>query len=832
MSSRIRIRWQLMLRGILHWWVKARALPDPDGRFGVERGKAVCYVMDDYALSSVLILDRMCEEQGLARPLFPIEGVPQEHRAYAVLRRLRGWLIRRPSTRRSSDVLRRLVERCEADPSTDILLVPVTVFVGRAPDKSSGFAKVLFAENWQVAGRFRRFVSTLINGRDTLVQFSRPISLRELAEEGLGSARSLRKVSRILRTHFRRVRNAAIGPDLSHRRMLIDRLLQAPTVRKAIAEEARSKKIDIEKARKQARKYALEIAADYSYTFIRIAAMAIAWFTGKVLSGIRLFNFERFKAHSIDHEVIYVPCHRSHLDYMLISYLVHQNGLVAPHVAAGINLNLPLIGGFLRGGGAFYLRRTFKSQKLYAAVFNEYLSTILAQGTSIEYYVEGTRSRTGRLLQPRAGMLAMTVKGYLHAPVRPVMFQPVYIGYEQVMEAAAYTRELSGSAKRSERLSDLFKVLGVLGKDHGVATVSFGEPIFLDELLEHHDPDWREHAGPGGDKPPWMPELIDQLGTGIMTRINATADVNPVALLATALLGTPRLALGERDLLEQLALYVELLKEGGFGPGITVTEKPPSEIVDYGIARQHLVRIEHPLGDMIALAPEQAVELTYARNNIAHLLIAPSLVACCFLNQRSFDMKRLEFIAAAMHPFLKSEWFLPFERDEFITEIRHSVHLLTERGLLEPEGSEGELSRASGDSREAGQLFLLAQSLLQTLERYFITIALLSRHGSGVLSRAELETLCIQTAQRISRLYGFEAPEFYDRNLFKHFIGELRRHRVLTNDDDGLLKFDARLDDISHHARFILRNEIRLVIMRLVSETTEPREPGSIRDVA
>ncbi|NNL95427.1 MAG: glycerol-3-phosphate 1-O-acyltransferase, partial [Xanthomonadales bacterium] len=449
-------------------------------------------------------------------------------------------------------------------------------------------------------------------------------------------------------------------------------------------------------------------------------------------------------------------------------------------------------------------------------------------------FIEGTRSRTGRLLPPKAGMLAMTVKGYLHSPVRPIMFQPVYIGYEQVLEGAAYTRELSGKAKRSERLSDLFKVLGVLGKDHGEAVVSFGKPIYLDKLLEQRDPHWRQVTGPGRDKAPWTSDLIDDLGTRIMTRINACADVNPIGLLAMVLLGTARLALGERDLLDQLVLYKELLSRGDYSSRVTLTDMQAEEIIEYGLARGFLQRIEHPLGNMVALDPDQAVELTYARNNITHLFVAPSLVACCFLNQKSFEIAKLEFIANSIYPFLKTEWFLPWTREGFIEAVRASVAHMTSLGLVSPNKNGTKLVRASGGSDKAGQLSLLAQCLLQTLERYFITIALLSRHGSAVLSRAELELLCIQTAQRISRLYGFEAPDFYDRNLFRQFISELRKHRVLTNDDDGLMKFDERLDDISFHARYILRKEIRLVIMRLASQTidgADNKEPA-VQEVA
>ncbi|NND44304.1 MAG: glycerol-3-phosphate 1-O-acyltransferase PlsB [Xanthomonadales bacterium] len=825
LTSRLRLRWHLLLRGILHWWVKARAMPDADGNMGVNADGPVCYVMDEYALSSVLILDRVCEQHSLPRPLLPMEGLEGERRSYAVLRRLKGLLIRHPSTRRASDVLRRLVDLSYANPEFDIRIVPVTVFVGRAPDKTKGVAKILFAENWEVAGRTRRLFGTLINGRDTLVQFSRPISLRELADEDIGAGRSLRKVSRMLRTHFRRVRTAVIGPDLSHRRMLIDRIVKTPSIRAAIAEKARRERISEEEAARKARKYAYEIAADYSYNFIRIAALAIGWFTGRVLSGIHMNHFERLKEQALGHEIIYVPCHRSHMDYLLLSFLLHENGFVPPHVAAGINLNLPLIGSFLRGGGAFYLRRSFRSQKLYSAVFNEYVSAIIAQGVSIEYFVEGTRSRTGRLLPPKAGMLAMSVKAYLHAPVRPVMFVPVYLGYEQLMEGASYTRELSGTAKRSERLSDLLKVFKVLRNNYGAATVNFGKAIFLDDLLREHDPDWRRNTAGDELKSPWLSGVVSDLGQRIMTGINCTADVNPVTLLATALLATPKHALGERDLLEQLALYQSLIQHGPFGGDVTMTTKQAPEIISYGEALGLLDRVSHPLGDIIALNPDKAVELTYFRNNVAHLFAAPALIACCFLNQRQFGIAQLETIARAVYPYLKAELFLPWDEAGFIAATSDILDQLESLELVTVSSDREEMTRASGDTDKAGQLGLLALSLLQTLERYYITVAVLAKNGSGTLTRGQLEKLCILTAQRISRLHAFEAPEFYDRSLFRQFISELRNQGILSNDEEGALVFDQRLDELSEHARYILRKEIRLVITRLapqaISEATQ-----------
>jgi len=831
--ARLKLRWQLFLRWMLHLWVKAKVLPDADGNSGLPRGEAICYVMADYALTSVLILDKVCEQLELDRPLYPIEELEgSESRAYAVLRRWRGLLIRRPQPRRNSEVLARLVNYCEANPDVDIKLVPVTVLVGRAPDKADGFAKVLFTEDWEVIGRFRRLLSTFINGRDTVVQFSRPLSLRELLDESADSARTVRKASRILRTHFRRVKTAVIGPDLSHRRTMVDRVVHSPAVREAILEKANREKISVDQATAEARDYALEIAANYSYTFVRIAYFILNWFLKKVYGETRVYNFDRFKDQALGKTVVYVPCHRSHADYILLSFLLYVRGLAVPHIAAGINLNLPVVGSIARMGGAFYLRRSFRSQKLYSTVFSEYVSQILSEGVPIEYFIEGTRSRTGRLLAPKGGMLAMTVRGYLRNPATPVLFQPVYIGYEKLLEGSSYTVELAGAGKKKESLFDLLKIHRVLRREHGEAHVSFGDPILLDDLLDDYDPDWRELAGQLDAKPPWMTPLVNDLGDRVMRRINATADVNPVNLLATCLLATPKHAMDERTLRSQLALFRKLVQTGPLGESITVTGKDPQALITDGFQLDILERVEHPLGDIVRIKGDEAVGLTYFRNNTTHLFVIPSLVACCFLRQRRIMRTHLERLAMDIYPYLRAELFLPWPIDAFPAVLEQTLEQMSELGLLERSETSGYVQRAEGGSAQAGQINLLARCMLTTLERYYITFAVLAKNGSGTLNRAELERLCILTAQRISLLQEFEAPEFYDRNQFKQFIQQLRQQGVLISNANSQIEFDDRLHRMSDDSRLFLEKGIRHGIMQITPAAVTAQAAEQARDQA
>jgi glycerol-3-phosphate O-acyltransferase len=822
----IRLRWYLLIQSMLFCWVRSRTLPDPVAELNIGPGKPVCYAIDSYALSSILIADRSCRDLGLPRPLLPLplqQG--SESKAYCALRRKKGFIIRRTEPRKHSEMLKRLVDRVCEGVEPDILIVPTTVLIGRAPDRETGLAKIFFSESWEIGGRLRRLFSIFFNGRNTFVQFGQPISLRQLALEDLGAARSLRKISRVLRVHFGQVRAAAIGPDLSHRRTVVDGILLSPTVERAIADKAKAENISPHKAWKRARSYAFEIAADYSYSFVRVASMGLSWFWNRIYDGVDLQHFREFQKLAPDYEVIYVPCHRSHIDYLLVSYLLYRNGLVPPHVAAGLNLNLPVVGRMVRKGGAFFLRRSFRAQKLYAAVFHEYLSRILAQGTSIEYFIEGTRSRTGRLLEPKGGMLSMTVRAYLRSPVRAVMFQPIYIGYERLVEGASYTAELSGQSKKSESLADLLKVFGVLRNRYGEVHVSFAQPVFLEQLLDTHAPGWRQQPHQEGDKPSWLSPLIDDLGTRIMTSINQAAHINPINLLAVCLLAAPKHALGRAELETQLELYQDMLRHCRYAHRVTCTDKGAADIIGHGFELGVLECREHPLGDIIAIRPSEAVLLTYFHNNVSHLVALPSLIAACFLNTRRVERSRLHRIAAAVYPFLQKELFLPWDEDGFLAALDDTIAWLQNKRLLLGDAPAEQLERAEGSTAEALQLQLLGRVLLQTFERYFITIAVLVKNGSGTLTRAELEQLCILTAQRISLLSEFEAPEFYDRNLFRQFIDLLKQRGVLEINEDGKLAFDSGIQDVTEDAKTLLSKEIRHGIIRVAPQVLEQADP-------
>ena len=814
--ARQRAPWWFTLAGqLLQPWVRIRRDPAEPTTL-LQAGVPVCYVIERDGFSDALILQRACREAGLPNPMQPLAGTRRRRSVFALARR-DGWLFGRNRRRNPNEPLRQLVRSLEGMPGHDIQIMPVSIYVGRAPSRDSGWFRVLFSENWVMVGRFRRMLALLLNGRDTVVHFSTPVSLRQMLDEAgtIAPERFARKVARVMRAHFHRIRAAVIGPDLSHRRTVVDAVLNAEPVRAAITASAAKEKISHAKAWRKAHKLVLEIAADYSHPVVRSASFLLSNFWNKLYDGIAMHHFDKARAAAPGHEVIYVPCHRSHADYLLMSYQLHVSGVVVPHIAAGVNLNLPVIGPVLRRGGAFFLRRSFKGNALYSVVFNEYVAQLIDRGVPMEYFIEGGRSRTARLLAPRAGMLVMTVRAFLRAPRRPVLFQPVYIGYEKLMEGKSYIGELSGQPKEKESLLGLLKGLKVLRQRYGHVALNFGEPIELTPLLDAASADWRAATTDPEAKPEWLNAVTDRLAEQVQININRAADVNPINLLALALLATPKHAMAESDLLTQLELGKAMQEELPYSDRVTLTPMGPAAIIAYGEQMGWIQRVQHPLGDVLTATGERAVLLSYFRNNVLHLTATAAWAACCFLNNRRMTRASVLRLGRIIYPFIQGELFLPWDTEGFAAQMQATIDFFVRRGLLESVSDGRVLERSPGQDDGAFQLKVIARSLIQAFERYYITIAALAKNGPHTMTGAELENACTLTAQRLSLLNELSAPEFFDKALFRGFIQKLRERRVVWTDDDGKLDYDAALEGMVRDARVILSREVRHSILKI-----------------
>ncbi|WP_346841912.1 glycerol-3-phosphate 1-O-acyltransferase PlsB [Metapseudomonas otitidis] len=812
------------LRRLLYLWVRSETINQSAFTLKLDRSKPVLYVLQQPSASDLAVVDRECTKAGLPRPVLPVAvGDSLEPAAFFYLTPEPGWFGGQDK-RGTSPTLVRVLDAIQQHAVDDAQIIPVTVFWGQSPDRETSPWKLLFADSWAVTGRLRKLVSILILGRKTRVQFSAPIHLRELIAQGKGPERTQRMVQRILRVHFRNQKTAVIGPDLSHRRNLVKGLVHAPLVRQAIAEEAEREKISPAKAEAQALKYGNEIASDFAYTAIRFLEVVLSWFWNKLYEGIKVNHIEGVQDIAQGHEVIYVPCHRSHIDYLLLSYLLFRNGLTPPHIAAGINLNMPVIGGLLRRGGAFFMRRTFKGNPLYTSVFNEYLHTLFSRGFPVEYFVEGGRSRTGRMLHPKTGMLAITLRSFLRSSRLPIVFVPVYIGYERVLEGRTYLGELRGASKKKESIFDIFKVIGALKLRFGSVAVNFGEPIKLAEFLDQQQPDWRaQELGPQF-RPAWLNDTTNRLAVRIARHLNDAAAINPVNLVALALLSTSRLALDERALTRVLDLYLTLLRAVPYSPHATLPEGNGQALIQYVQSMDLLAEQKDALGKILYLDEQNAVLMTYYRNNVLHIFALPGLLASFFQSSGRSSREQILRYTRALYPYLQAELFIRWNLDELDAVVDQWLAAFVEQGLLKVENDV--YVRPAPSSRQFVLLTLMSRAIAQTLQRFYMAIALLLNAGQNQLTAEELENLCTVMAQRLSILHGLNAPEFFDKTLFRHFIQTLLDQRVLRQDEAGKLSYHPELGDLAEGAaKRVLTAEIRLSIRQVALERQTDEAP-------
>ncbi len=349
----LRLAWHWSVRNFLGLWVRVTIKPEDAAAEIAARPRPVCYVLERESQADLAVLNNACAQLHLPSPERRLSaGGGREERAYFELMRRAGFFSDRAVVR-APRYLEHLVTAAAADPDFDVDLVPVAIFWGRAPQKESSLWRLLFAEDWVIVGRFKKLLNVIFNGRNTLVYFGEPIRLRDAMEEGLSAPRSVRRILRSLRSGLLAQRASTIGPDLSHRRTLVAQILKTRAVREAVRREMKTR-ADAGRPLKRraalllARKHAMEIAANYSQGFVTFMSLLLGRLWNWLYDGVDFEHVESLREVGDRAEIIYVPCHRSHMDYLLLSYVIYRKGFAVPHVAAGANLNMPVIGRFLR----------------------------------------------------------------------------------------------------------------------------------------------------------------------------------------------------------------------------------------------------------------------------------------------------------------------------------------------------------------------------------------------------------------------------------------------------------------------------------------------------
>ncbi|MEO1888669.1 MAG: glycerol-3-phosphate 1-O-acyltransferase PlsB [Cycloclasticus sp.] len=793
-----------LVRWMLSFWVKVKVLPNGEAWAEIYKGKKVCFVMRSDVHSKHVILEQVCRDMSMPLPSEGLQlGSFNEAKA--------GFSLDRIKDRYADPAPAYLAKLIDAVKSSDeeVLLVPVSVFWGRGPKKSDGILSAMFTDEGVKSSFFTRFLSILFNGRQTLLRFGDPVSLQQLAENNQGTAFLTRKLTRVLRVHFARTRLSTIGPDQPSPKKLADKIVKIEIVQQAIAREVGRKKMSQADAEKQAKAYALEIAAVINIRAALALEKILGWLWNKLYDGIVLHHFSRVERLSREHQIVYVPSHQSHMDYLVLSYVLFNRGLAPPHVAAGINLNIPIAGPWIRRCGAFFLRRSFKGNILYGAVFEAYMGYLASNGTAVEYFVEGGRSRTGRKLKAKPGLLAMSVRSYFRDHKRSVVFLPVNFAYEKLVEGETYVNELSGKPKKSESVMGLLRSFKALKNHFGQVHVNFGSPIYLDKIIQAESPNWRKENAV--DDKELVTRIVNSLGERIMSGINEATHVNAIGLLAMALLNAEEQSMGESALKRQLEIYLSLLEAAPYSKDVTRVDLDAAQIIAYGEEFGVLKRRDNGQEACLFIEGSDAILMTYFRNNIVHLFVLPSFIACCFLSNESLTKKQAVHWFRLVYPFLKSELSMHWSNRQLTSAVNRVIGCMMAQGLMQE--MDGLLSV---DSQQQQLMKELSGGVLLSMERFYLTVLLLKQKGEGALSRFELEKICGATAEKLSELNGLNSPEFFDKASFKGFIEMLYTQGIIWADDKGKLTYGAVLESIIDDAGLVMSQQVRKNVHQIV----------------
>lgn len=759
--------------------------------------KNIVYVLEKRSISDLLVL-----EHGLTQATKPLPPSPLETlrigefslngRALALNRAWGG----RVTMQRYSRRLLSLMRANEAY-QKQISLVPVSIFWGRSLAAKGSWIEALTSDQRTATGGIKRFFALLFNGGDIHIYFGKPIALEEIAHHEKGESFAIRRTARLLRIRFKQQRKATLGPDFSHRRTLITSVANAPRVTQLInqtlaASEHKQKEQQKRMQKNLAFKHAKKIASDMSYSTIRLFLIFLSWFWRRIYTGINVRGLASLREVTETHTLVYVPSHRSHIDYLVLSYTLYRAGIMLPHIAAGDNLNLPILGGFLRRGGAFFMRRSFKDDPLYAAVLDEYLYQVYNSGHCVEFFPEGGRSRSGRLLPIKYGLLKLSLAHHFRGLDKPLAFVPVYFGYEKVIEGSSYVDELRGANKKTESILDLINGLKLVQQNFGQLQVNFGEPIKLDQwLAEQNISDANEDS------------VMKILGRKIMGSINAEATINSVNVIALASSSIDQAIMEEKQITEQSECYMDILRSVYGGKILATSDMTGKNSIEkvraLGLINQTTARF----GPVFSYTPFNTLQMNWYRNNVLHLIALPSLVAGIILNRREpICVSSLEAVTDRIFPFIAHELSVISP-----PPLDLVVDALTNQGLII--NSDGQIKSPNRDCKSYLQLGMLSNLMSETLGRMYLLSALVQQNNQD---RRRLSQQSALTAEKISILLGIDGPEFFDQKLITLFLDRLIESHFLSLEAKEFFSPSAKFNHLRSDLGAAINYKLKLVI--------------------
>jgi len=558
--------------------------------------------------------------------------------------RLRTFLRRRKSGQRTDelDLIGEIVGSVrqdagdEGDAKREVFVVPLAIFWRKGPRTENRFLNVDYGSLTRPSdfAKVARFLSTY---RSLSVKVGDEIDvglMTRVAPQEDGD-RIARKIRRAILIHLYREERGVEGPSLKPGWRVLREVLADPGVRSAMAVRASADGGSPEKAEREVEKLFREIAANMGSTWLALGAWTVGGIFKRLFASIEIHRLAEIAEDAKRNPIVLVPSHRSYFDFLILSWLFYQNYLVPPHIAARENMAFGPFGFLFRRMGAFFLRKTF-DDPLYKEVFRAYVAYLVREGFTQEFFIEGGRSRTGKTLAPRLGMLNWDVDAFLESRRRDLFFVPIAISYERLVEESGMIEELAGGKKSEESMLGLLRARKYLQSRFGSVHVSFGEPISLASALGNQRESFEALSRGQIDSPEVAAELeakkrdfVNDLGHSLVERIGWATVANATSIAAAVLMGGESTGLLRERLVSGMQNVATLLKLQGvrLTPALERDLGELREAIGF-LERSDLVksRLDHR-GEILYFEENRRRALDLYRNSIAHFLVIPSILA-------------------------------------------------------------------------------------------------------------------------------------------------------------------------------------------------------------
>jgi len=563
-----------------------------------------------------------------------------------------------------------------------IFLVPVAIFRGKGFRRTESRIATLLYSVQEAPGEAKRLFNYLWNAEETQLTLGREVALDSFIEEYRreGEERIVRRLARALQIFLYREERLVWGPTLLPRRVVRRHVLRDPELAKLVRRMAHERAAPRRRVWKEARSNFDEMAANFNGAYFGVLEALFNRIWPRVFAGLEIVGLEKVIECVKEHPVVLVPCHRSHFDYLILSYIFHMNYLSPPHIAAGDNLSFWPMGPLFRGAGAFFIRRSFDNDELYKMVFRKYLTFLIREGYTQEFFIEGGRTRTGKILTPKLGMLSAIVNAFTQGVRRDLYFVPISIHYGRIPEEEAYGREISGEEKEPETLGALLRARSVLSRRYGTVYVSFADPISLNGSLGPLRERFADTADPAVEDE--RRRYVRRLGFRLLREVNAAAVAGATAISATALLAAPRAACRINEFRDVALVLTGLLRVSRVRLTSSLERNEGTkfrESLAWLEAGGLVQRLKDSDGVVLHVPNDRRINLDFYKNNTIHFFLLPSLLTRALLAE--VPLGGLNAHIAWWLDLYRWEFPLP-ERDSLAHELGRWCAYYREQGAL------------------------------------------------------------------------------------------------------------------------------------------------------